>query len=170
MHSRVRTDERLARRTLPRRRGSRATYRFGAVLAATGATRSQLIHWTNVRLVTPDVTETTGPGHQRVFSFQNLVEVRVAVFLAGYSISVRVMNFILRIVRRALRQMRRTGNRDRVLRIPGGTRDVNTVWDGTIGELADELRQPVGPATRAGLVVELGGIVTDLEAATGDHL
>lgn len=51
---------------------------FSDVVKWTDATRSNLIHWTNIRIIVPDLEDTAGPGYPRRFSTLNVLEVQLA--------------------------------------------------------------------------------------------
>ena len=143
------------------------TYRFREVLSLTGASRSQLIHWTDVELIAA-YSETTGTGHHRRFSFRNLVEVRVAVLLAGYGLPVRTMAFIIGQVRGHLNEAHAL-DRDEVVWVPGNLAQISRIWTGSAQELAAEMGQRFFK-DQAGLLIHVGGILADLAKATGDRL
>ena len=144
----------------------RVAYSFRDVLKATSASRSQLIHWTNTNLILPDIADTAGTGHARRFSFQNLVEVRIAVVLAGFGLRVDGLRFVLGHLRSQLR--RRRPMRDDVLVLNGNLRHPKQLWMGTLQEFLVECRRPMFLA-QAGLFVNVGAIVGALEASTNDR-
>ena len=55
----------------------RPGYSFSDVLARTSATKSNLLHWANIKIITPAVEDTAGSGYPRRFSLENLVEVEL---------------------------------------------------------------------------------------------
>lgn len=138
-------------------------YRFRDVLTHTGATRSQLIYWTAEGVIQPRIAETTGTGHHRVFSFQNLVDVRLAVILSGYGVTSQTIEWIVRSVRQDSRRA------NPILCIPGPPPDPNTIWHGTEREFIAEVRNPNMLKGSAMLVIRLGRMIADLEHATGDQ-
>jgi DNA-binding transcriptional MerR regulator len=71
------------------------------VLRITGVTRRRLSYWLDRGIITADVDEARGRGHVRLWSFRNLVEVRVALWLRD-----RVS---LQLIGRIVLQLRSTG-------------------------------------------------------------
>jgi len=53
------------------------------MLELTGATRAQAIHWKNLGIIRADIQESTGTGVPNLYSFRNLIEIRVAVELVA---------------------------------------------------------------------------------------
>ena len=143
------------------------TYRFREVLTLTGTTRSQLIHWTDVELIAA-YGETTGTGHHRRFSFRNLVELRVAVLLAGYGLPVRTMAFIIGQFRGHLNEAG-VLDRDEVVWVPGNLEQISRIWTGSAQDLAAKIGHRFF-GDQAGLLIHVGGILADLAQATGDQL
>jgi DNA-binding transcriptional MerR regulator len=103
----------------------------------TGCTPHQLRYWDRVELVSPSVQSTGGrPGKRRLYTFRDLVALRVVKSLLDNGMSVQR-------VRRAWDYLRSTGDMDRHLA------EVRLVTDGqTIfrvaaddGELVDALRE-----------------------------
>lgn len=152
---------------MPAMSGKRV-YAFGDVLAVTGATRSQLIHWTTTKLITARVRDVQGSGHHRVFSLRDLVDVAVAVALAQYGISVKRMGLIVRGLGRHWRPTTRAA--DTLLFIAGDPADPSAFWFGSRREFTAELHDPVLLTSCTGVLVDLGQIVAALEQATGDTL
>src|SRR5215510_3346543 len=139
-------------------------YRFADVLTHTGATRSQLIYWTNEELITPDVEDTAGTGYHRAFSFRNLIQVRVATLLAPRGLSVKAIGLVLR----ALRLSPSATHYPEIAWIPTDTTTAQTVWVGSVREFAHELRQGVAGGGVAGIVIKLQDLVVALrEKAEG---
>jgi hypothetical protein len=58
-------------------------YGLGDIIALTGATRAQMIHWANLKVVVPSVQESAGTGVPRLYNFEDAVVVRVAVELTS---------------------------------------------------------------------------------------
>jgi hypothetical protein len=98
--------------------------------------------------------------------FQNLVEVRIAVVLAGFGLRVDGLRFVLAHLRPQLR--RRRPMRDDVLVLNGDLRRPTQLWIGAFKEFLDECRRPMFLA-QAGLFVNVGAIVGALETSTHDH-
>ena len=144
-------------------------YRFKDVLAHTHATRSQLIYWTSVALITASSGVTPGTGRHRVFRFANLVEVRVAVLLARCGLKVNATAFVLAFVSRQLRRRRHAADMGMVW-VPMDATDVNQVWHGSRKEFALALHGAGLLDPRVGILIDLSSVVADLEQATHDHL
>jgi hypothetical protein len=68
-----------------------AGYSFADVLVLTAATRSNLIHWTNIGIIKPDLADTKGPGHPRRFSTFNLIEIQVAAAINRFRVPAEVI-------------------------------------------------------------------------------
>ena len=135
-------------------------YRFRDVLAQTGATRSQLIYWTQVGLLRADVEETVGTGHPRTFSWRNLVQARIAVLLAQRGLSVSATTFVLR----AVKVSKPGGPAPEVVWIPARATTTHAVWMGSIPEFAAELRRPMAGGGDAGIVIKLQEVIAALAA------
>lgn len=74
-------------------------YGFSEVLRLTGATRAQLIHWTDRRLISASVQETTGTGSPRLFSYTDLLLIRSAVELVErFGLPIRKLNWAIQII------------------------------------------------------------------------
>ena len=103
----------------------------------TSCTAHQLRYWDKVGLVTPSIQTTDGrPGRRRIYSFRDLVGLRVVKSLLDNGLSIQR-------VRRAWDYLRRTGDMD------GHLAEVRLVTDGQSifavahddAELLDALRQ-----------------------------
>jgi DNA-binding transcriptional MerR regulator len=75
------------------------SFSFADVLKVTNATRSNLIHWTNIGIIKPDVEDTAGPGYPRRFSALNLIEAQLAWTLNRLRIPVATIGDALRALR-----------------------------------------------------------------------
>ncbi|MCH7749830.1 MAG: hypothetical protein IH939_17240 [Acidobacteria bacterium] len=62
-------------------------YSFSDVLKFTGATRNQLVRWTDIRVIEAAQGSGLGTGHRRSFSLMNLAEVLVAKELAAFRVA-----------------------------------------------------------------------------------
>ena len=139
------------------------SYRFADVLTHTGATRSQLIYWTDAELITPDVADTAGTGHHRAFSFRNLIQVKIATLLAARGLSVSTIGFILR----ALRLSPHASRYPEIAWIPtDATTTSNAVWTGSIAEFPHELRHRMTGGGAIGIVIKLNELVDALREKT----
>lgn len=77
-------------------------YRGPGVCAVVGISYRQLDHWTTTGLVTPSVREASGSGSQRLYSFEDIVELRVVKKLLDTGVS-------LQRIRRAIEYVRARG-------------------------------------------------------------
>ena len=77
-------------------------YSFSEVLRYTGATRSQLIHWTDTGLIKARGRESTGTGKHRAFDFYNLLDVEILAYLVQFRVPLNVMGRVLRKTHEAL--------------------------------------------------------------------
>jgi DNA-binding transcriptional MerR regulator len=143
-------------------------YAFGDVVALTGATRSQLIHWTATKLITAGVRDVQGTGHHRVFRLRDLVDVAVAVALARHGVSVKRIGVVLHGLARQWRPATRAA--DTVLLVTGDPQRPAAFWFGSRREFAAELRTPTLLTAFTGVLLDLGQIVAALEQDTGDRL
>ncbi len=84
----------------------------------TGATRSQLTHWTHSGLISAGIAESAGTGYHRAFNVRDLIDIRVAVLLASFGMTVPGMSFVLKMARRTSRRGRRQARPDHEL-LPG---------------------------------------------------
>ncbi len=74
------------------------SYSFSDVLRHTGATRNQLIRWTDLGVINAASGGGLGTGHHRRFSLINLVEVSVATELAAFRIATPKLRQFLMVV------------------------------------------------------------------------
>jgi hypothetical protein len=166
-----------------------AEYSFSDVLRFTKATRSQLIHWTDKKVITAAIEETDGRGHHRRFSFRNLFEVAIAAELVAWKIQI---DSIRTIVASVSLNLMSDEEADRVKKLApsfnghdayGSILYVETPTGiSTYHEsesIADVLRKrnrklkQLGvaiPPRRAALSIPIGAILRDLERQTGDHI
>src|SRR5689334_16367564 len=61
-------------------------YGFADITTVTTATRSNLIHWTNIGLITGEVADTEGRGHHRRFSTFNAIEVQTCAAISQFKV------------------------------------------------------------------------------------
>lgn len=78
-------------------------YGFSEVVELTTATRSNLIHWTNIGIIKPGIGDTAGPGYPRRFSLWNLAEVELCAAVNRFRVPVTLVGQALE----ALRQFHR---------------------------------------------------------------
>ena len=132
------------------------------MLAHTGATRSQLIYWTDAELITPDVTETAGTGHHRAFSFRNLIQVKIATLLAPRGLSVQYRWPLFFAPCDCPPAPLGTGNR----LDPDRRDESHAVWTGSATEFPHELRHRVAGGGLIGIVIKLNEVVDGLREKT----
>ena len=77
---------RQAPKKTPRASAPEGSYGFADVVKLTTATRSELIHWTNTKIITPAIVDTAGPGYPRRFSLENLVEVELCAAVNRFKV------------------------------------------------------------------------------------
>ena len=143
-------------------------YGFGDVLALTGATRSQLIHWTSAKVITARIRDVQGTGHHRVFSLRDVVDVAVAVAMARYGLSVKSIGGVLGGLSRQWRKA--TREPDTLMFITGSPSTPSAFWFGSRREFAAELGGRGLLTAFVGVLIDLGQIVETLEQATGEPI
>jgi DNA-binding transcriptional MerR regulator len=127
-------------------------YRGPQVCKIVGITYRQLDYWARTDLVRPSVCDANGSGTQRLYSYRDLVELKVVKRLLDAGIS-------LQSARKAIEYLRTQLGADLAsahLVIDGG----NTVLAQTDDQIVDLLRAGQGVLN----VVALGPVVDDLEA------
>ena len=160
---------------------------FGEVIRLSGATRSQLIHWTDKLLVKASVQEATGRGGWRQFSEEDILLVMAAVELTGrFSFPLRPLKAALAAVDEAARTdrqvvflswvpsaqpRRRTDSRDADIdRSPSAVSGENWFWIGSYLDLAAkfqaiaEQEKSAPRLTSTGIVVDVGSLRAELES------
>jgi DNA-binding transcriptional MerR regulator len=128
---------------------TRIGFRGPTVCKIVGITYRQLDYWARTELVTPSVQAARGSGTQRLYSFDDLVELRVIKRLLDTGVS-------LQRVREAVEELRRRG------RTPG---DVTLVSDGSSVYALDEQQQVIDLLSRGQGVfaIALGPVIEELE-------
>ena len=91
------------------------------------------------------------------------------MLLSAYGVPVKILAFPLGVIRGHLTAVEQV-HRNTVLWIPGSLNEATTLWHGSLAEFNHELRHQHFLHDRAGLLLNLGGILTDMEGATGDRL
>jgi len=97
----------MAKRKRAARDSPKLGYGFNDVLKLTAATRSNLIHWTNIGIITPDLENTGGIGHPRRFSPQNLIEAEIGAALNAFRVPAETIRGGLNVFRLFHRDMLR---------------------------------------------------------------
>jgi DNA-binding transcriptional MerR regulator len=133
---------------LPGTGETREGYRGPTVCKIVGITYRQLDYWARTGLVVPSVQEAKGSGSQRLYSFDDLVELRVIKRLLDTGVS-------LQRVREAVEELRRRGH---------SPVDVTLVSDGASVYMLDEERQVVDLLARGQGVfaIALGPVIAEL--------
>jgi DNA-binding transcriptional MerR regulator len=146
--------------------GEQVGYRGPTACAAAGITYRQLDYWARTELVAPSVRSATGSGSQRLYSFKDILVLKVVKRLLDTGIS-------LQNIRIAVEHLRRRGVEDlaRITLLSDGT----TVYECTSSEeVVDLLRggQGVFGIAVSGALRELVGSLATLpsERATGGDL
>ncbi|RRQ14102.1 MerR family transcriptional regulator [Corynebacterium bovis] len=130
-------------------------YRGPVVCQITGVTYRQLDYWTRSGLVTASVTPAAGYGTQRLYSFRDILIIKIIANLLGAGLS-------LKAVRRALATLADLGIED----VAGTTLfcDGTTVYQcGSVDEVVDLLSGGQGV-----FGIAVPGLVTDLQATITD--
>lgn len=127
----------------------RVGFRGPTVCKIVGITYRQLDYWARTGLVTPSVREAQGSGTQRLYSFEDLAELRVVKRLLDAGVS-------LQRVREAVEELRRVG---RTLS------DVTIVSDGSTVFALDDNQQVIDLLARGQAVfaIALGPIIEQLQ-------
>jgi|SRR5687767_6043700 len=127
-------------------------FRGPQVCSIVGITYRQLDYWARTDLLRPSISEARGSGTQRLYSYRDLVELKVIKRLLDAGIS-------LQSARRALELLRRSGD---------DVASANLVLNGTESllarsgeEIVDLLKGGQGVLN----IVPLAGVVEELEAA-----
>lgn len=128
-------------------------YRGPQVCSIVGITYRQLDYWARTDLLRPSVSEARGSGTQRLYSYRDLVELKVIKRLLDAGIS-------LQAARKAVEVLRKAG---------GEVATANLVLNGTQSVLARDDDQLVdllkGGQGVLNIVLPLAGVVEELDAA-----
>src|SRR5688572_17093677 len=129
-----------------------AGYRGPQVCSIVGITYRQLDYWARTNLLRPSVSEARGSGTQRLYSYRDLLELKVIKRLLDAGIS-------LQSARKALDVLRQAG---------GEVATANLVLNGTQSVLAQDDDQLVdllkGGQGVLNIVLPLAGVVEELDA------
>ena len=129
-----------------------AGFRGPQVCKIVGITYRQLDYWARTDLLRPSISEARGSGTQRVYSYRDLLELKVIKRLLDAGVS-------LQSARRALEVMRRSGS---------DVATANLVLNGTQSVLAtsgEEIVDLLKGGQGVLNIVPLAGVVQELEAA-----
>ncbi len=127
-------------------------FRGPQVCKIVGITYRQLDHWDRTGLLSPSLVPAKGSGTQRLYSYQDVVQLRIIKQLKDAGVS-------LQRARKAIEFLRESGSDLAAASLVLGAADSVLVRDG--GELLDVLRGGQGVFN----VVPLGGLVEEVEAA-----
>jgi len=131
---------------------SEAGYRGPKVCSIVGITYRQLDYWTRTNLVRASISGAKGSGTQRLYSYRDLLELKVIKRLLDAGIS-------LQQARKALEALRETGAEVATANLVlSGTNSVLVHGD---GQLTDLLRGGQGVLN----ILPLAGVIEELEAA-----
>jgi DNA-binding transcriptional MerR regulator len=128
-------------------------YRGPQVCAIVGITYRQLDYWARTGLLHPSITQARGSGSQRVYSYSDLVQLKVIKRLLDSGVS-------LQAARRAIDCLRSSGEDLATANLV--IDDRRSVLAHTGEELVDLL---MGGQTVLNMVLPLGGLVSELESA-----
>jgi DNA-binding transcriptional MerR regulator len=128
-------------------------YRGPQVCSIVGITYRQLDYWARTDLIRPSLADARGSGTQRIYSYRDLVELKVIKSLLDAGVS-------LQSARRAIEYLRGNLGEDiaSASLVLNGTGSVLAHSD---GELIDLVRQGQGVLN----IVPLGGVVGEIDAA-----
>jgi hypothetical protein len=71
------------------RRKKTVTFRISEVSCVVGATQNQLVYWDKTGLVKPSVRPTSGRGSRRLYSIEDIFELKILVKLLNSSLSLQ---------------------------------------------------------------------------------
>ena len=128
------------------------SYRGPQVCPIVGITYRQLDYWARTDLIRPSVADAKGSGTQRLYSYNDLLELKVIKSLLDSGFDLKKVRAIIGYVRDNLGEDVATAN----LVITGG----NSVLTQTGEELVDVLKNGQGVLN----IVPIGGLTTELEA------
>src|SRR5579872_6546190 len=127
-------------------------FRGPQVCKIVGISYRQLDHWDRTGLLSPSLVPAKGSGTQRLYSYQDVVQLRIIKQLREAGVS-------LQRARKAVEFLRESGSDLTAANLVIGARGSVLARDG--GELLDVLRGGQGVFN----VVPLGGLVDEVEAA-----
>ena len=134
---------------------SEAGFRGPQVCAVVGITYRQLDYWARTGLLHPSISEARGSGSQRVYSYTDLVQLKVIKRLLDSGVS-------LQAARKAIECLRSTGD---------DLTTANLVIDGRRSVLAhsgEEIIDLLKGGQTVLNIVPLGGVVSEIAAAITD--
>ncbi len=84
---------------MPRRRKP-VSFRISEVARVVGATRSQLVYWDKTGLVSPSVKSASGKGSRRLYSVEDIFELKILMKLLDSSLPLQRIRSSFRFIRR----------------------------------------------------------------------
>lgn len=133
--------------------GSALGYRGPQVCSIVGITYRQLDYWARTGLLHPSISQARGSGSQRIYSYSDLLQLKVIKRLLDSGVS-------LQAARRAIECLRSSGEDLASANLV--INDQKSVLAQTDEVLIDLLK---GGQTVLNMVLPLGGLVSELEAA-----
>jgi DNA-binding transcriptional MerR regulator len=141
-------------------------YRVPEVCKAVGISYRQLDYWARTDLVNPSIREAGGSGTQRLYSFQDMLQLRIIKKLLDAGVSLQQIRRAIEYLRESKQPLHRVtlmsdGNRIYAADSPEAVVDllskgqgvfaiaINQVWDDLEGSLAKS-QKPSRKAVRAG--------------------
>jgi DNA-binding transcriptional MerR regulator len=128
------------------------SFRGPQVCSIVGITYRQLDYWTRTELIRPSIADATGSGSQRLYSYADLLELKVIKSLLDSGFDLKKVRKIIGYVRKNIGDDIAAAN----LVITGG----DSVVLQTGEELVDLLRNGQGVLN----IVPIGGLQTELQA------
>ncbi len=83
---------------MPRRRKP-VSFRISEVARVVGATRSQLVYWDKTGLVSPSVKSASGKGSRRLYSVEDIFELKILMKLLDSSLPLQRIRSSFRFIR-----------------------------------------------------------------------
>lgn len=151
-------------------------YRGPTVCKIVGVTYRQLDYWTRTELVTPSVRSAEGSGTQRLYSFDDIVAIRVVKRLLDTGVSLQKVRQAIETLRaqgKGLSDTTLVSDGDRVFEVDGDDAIIDLLKKGqgvfaiAVGPVVTELRGEVTafPSER---IDEVAPVETDAPATSDD--
>ncbi len=83
---------------MPRRRRP-VSFRISEVAHVTGASPSQLTYWDETGLVSPSIRKASGKGSRRLYSVEDIFEIKILMKLLGCSVPLQRIRSSFRFIR-----------------------------------------------------------------------
>jgi DNA-binding transcriptional MerR regulator len=81
------------------RRKKPVSFRISEVSCVVGATQNQLVYWDKTSLVKPSVRQASGRGSRRLYSIEDIFELKILVKLLDSSLSLQRIRSSFRFIR-----------------------------------------------------------------------